>query len=274
MHSRRVYTALAFLPVFFVLVQYLHPIAFLAFVLLGMLIAQYEYSRLHVHRAWYFPSAVVGSLASVGLGISSYYGYQLAMPVGLLSIVGIVGLGYWITHNVSRAGRFTDPIIILFGTAYIGWMLSHLILLRGLEDGSALIFFVFLVTWASDTVAYYVGSTFGRHKLAPRVSPGKTIEGAIGGLVGSVVMAVIAKFGFVPWLDLLDCLTLGLLLGSLGQGGDLFESRLKRHAGVKDSGTILPGHGGLLDRLDSLIFTSPVFYYYVMVTKPRALFFS
>ena len=129
---------------------------------------------------------------------------------------------------------------------------------------------MFLVTWASDTAAYYVGSSFGTRKLAPRISPGKTIEGSVGGLVGSVMMAVVAKFGFMPWLDLKDCLIIGLLLGSIGQVGDLFESRLKRYAGVKDSGTILPGHGGLLDRLDSLIFTSPVFYYYVILIKGGA----
>ncbi len=274
MHSRRVYTALVFLPFFFVLVQYLHPIAFLAFVLVGILLTQYEYSRFHAHRGWYIPSAVVGSLLSVGIGISFYYGYQVSIPIGLSSMGAIVGIGYWVTHRGSRAGGLTDPIIILFGTVYIGWMLSHLVLLRGLEGGIALIFFVFLVTWASDTAAYYVGSSFGRHKLAPQISPGKTFEGAIGGLAGSVVMAVIAKFGFVPWLDLVDSLVIGLLFGSIGQAGDLFESSLKRHAGVKDSGTLLPGHGGLLDRVDSLIFTSPAFYYYVMLTKPRALFFS
>ena len=274
MHSRRVYTALAFLPLFFVLVQYLHPVAFLAFVLVGILLAQYEYYRFHAHRVWFVPSAIVGSLVSVGLGISFYYGYQVPLHVGMATIVAVVGIGYLMTHIGSRTGSLTDSFIILFGTAYIGWMLGHLVLLRGLEGGIALIFFVFLMTWASDTAAYYVGSSFGTHKLAPRISPGKTIEGAVGGLASSVMMAVVAKFGFVPWLDLMDCLIVGLLLGSIGQAGDLFESQLKRHAGVKDSGTILPGHGGLLDRVDSLIFTSPAFYYYVMLTKPRTLFFS
>ena len=268
MHNRRVYTALVFLPFFFVLVLYLHPVAFLSFVLVGILLTQYEYSRFHAHRAWLVPSAIVGSIVSVGLGIGFYYGYEVPLHLGLAGMVAVIGIGYLITHIGSRTGGLTDPIVILFGTAYIGWMLSHLILLRGLEGGIALIFFVFLVTWASDTAAYYVGSSLGRHKLAPRISPGKTIEGAIGGLVGSVMMAVVAKFGFMPWLDLMDCLIVGLLLGSIGQAGDLFESGLKRHAGVKDSGTLLPGHGGLLDRVDSLIFTSPSFYYYVMLVKP------
>ena len=268
MHSRRVYTAVVFFPLFFVLVQYLHPTAFLTFVLVGILLAQYEYYRFHAHRAWLVPSAIVGSLGSVGLGLSFYHGYQVSLPVGLAGIVAVVGIGLLMTYIGSRTWGLTDSIIILFGTAYIGWMLSHLILLRRLEYGIALIFFVFLVTWASDTAAYYVGSSFGTHKLTPRLSPGKTIEGAIAGLVGSVMMACIAKFGFMPWLDLKDCLIVGLLLGSIGQAGDLFESRLKRHAGVKDSGTILPGHGGLLDRVDSLIFTAPVFYYYVVLIKP------
>lgn len=267
MHSRRVYTAVVFLPFFFVLVQYLHPIAFLAFVLAGILLTQYEYYRFHAHRAWCVPLAIVGSLLSVWLGLSFYLGYQVPIPVGLAGIVAVVGIGCLLPRIGSRTRGLTDPIIILFGSAYIGWMLSHLILLRGFECGIALIFFVFLVTWVSDTAAYYVGSSFGTHKLAPQISPGKTIEGSVGGLVGSVMMVVIAKFGFMPWLDLEDCLIVGLLLGSVGQAGDLFESRLKRYAGVKDSGTILPGHGGLLDRVDSLIFTVPVFYYYVMLIK-------
>lgn len=269
MHSRRVYTAVVFLPFFFVLVQYLHPIAFLTFVLVGILLAQYEYSRFHAQRVWRVPSAIVGSLISVGIGISAYYGYQGSLFVGLAGMGAVVGMGYWVTSIAGRTGSLTDLMVILFGAAYIGWMLSHLILLRGLDGGIALIFFVFLVTWASDTAAYYVGSSFGRHKLAPHISPGKTIEGAIGGLVGSVLMAGIAKFGFMPWLDLKDCLIVGLLLGSIGQAGDLFESRLKRHAGVKDSGAILPGHGGLLDRLDSLIFTAPAFYYCVILLNPE-----
>ena len=269
MNSRRVYTAIVFLPFFFVLVRYLHPIAFLAFVLVGILLAQYEYYHFHAHRVWLVPSAIVGSLVSIVIGLSFYHGYQVPLPVGLAGMIAVVSIGYLVTYIGRRTWSLTDSIIILFGTAYIGWMLSHLILLRGLEGGIALIFFVFLVTWASDTAAYYVGSSFGTHKLAPRMSPGKTIEGAIAGLVGSVLMAGIAKFGFMPWLDLKDCLIVGLLLGSIGQAGDLFESRLKRHAGVKDSGTILPGHGGLLDRVDSLIFTAPVFYYYVMLFNPE-----
>ena len=267
MHSQRVYTAAVFIPFFFVLVQYLHPGVFLAFVLLGILLTQYEHYRFYAHRVRSGASGIVGALVSVGFGVSFYYGYQVPVPIGLAAMAAVVGVGYAVTHVGGRTGGSTNSIIVLFGSVYIGWMLGHLILLRGLECGIALIFFVFLVTWASDTAAYYVGSSFGTHKLAPRTSPGKTIEGAIGGLAGSVVMALVAKFGFMPWLDLRDCLIVGLLLGSIGQAGDLFESRLKRHAGVKDSGTILPGHGGLLDRVDSLIFTTPVFYYYVMLIK-------
>ena len=270
MDSRRVYTAAVFIPFFFILVNYSNALAFLIFVLAGVLIAQYEYFLFHEHRVWCVPSAFVGALMSVGIGVSFYAGYQVPLGAGFAGVVAVLGTGYVVTYLGRRSSAVTDPIIILFGSAYIGWMLSHLILLHKMECGIALIFFVFLVTWGADTAAYYVGSLFGTHKFAPRISPGKTIEGAFGGLIGAVMMALVAKIGFMPWLDVADCVILGLLLGSVGLVGDLFESRLKRHAGVKDSGTILPGHGGLLDRVDSLIFTSPVFYYYVVLIESRA----
>ena len=264
------YTAVVFIPFFFILVTYFNALAFLIFVLAGVLIAQYEYVLFHTHRVWCVPSAFVSALMSVGIGVSFYAGYQVPLGAGFAGVVAVVGAGYGVTYLGRRSSAMTDPIIILFGSVYIGWMLSHLILLHRMECGIALIFFVFLVTWGADTAAYYVGSVFGTYKFAPRISPGKTIEGAFGGLIGAVMMALVAKIGFMPWLDVVDCVILGVLLGSVGMAGDLFESRLKRHAGVKDSGTILPGHGGLLDRVDSLIFTSPVFYYYVVLIESRA----
>jgi phosphatidate cytidylyltransferase len=114
----------------------------------------------------------------------------------------------------------------------------------------------------SDTGAYYTGRTFGRHKLAPSISPGKTWEGAVGGMLASLLMAVIAHFWFFPELSLKAALPLAAVMNVLGVIGDLTESALKRGAGAKDAAQILPGHGGLLDRLDSLLFNAPVIYYF------------
>ncbi len=152
----------------------------------------------------------------------------------------------------------------LLGVVYIAVPLSYLIVLRETPLGPWWILFVFIVIWANDTFAYYVGRALGRKKLCPKVSPGKTVEGAAGGLLGGVLAAVIfvkfAELGMAPAV-IVAC---ALLLGALGIAGDLVESVLKRGAGVKDSGSIIPGHGGVLDRLDSTLFAVPAMYYCVI----------
>ena len=155
----------------------------------------------------------------------------------------------------------------LFGILYVSWSLSFLIKLRFLEapvlpSGAWLVALVLLSTKGGDMGAYFVGSAVGRHALIPRVSPSKTWEGMIGGLLFSMGSALVLKgvFSEVPVKHLL---ILGLLLGALGQLGDLSESLIKRDCQVKDSGTLFPGMGGALDVLDSLLFTSPICYFYV-----------
>jgi len=171
--------------------------------------------------------------------------------------------------------RFQDLSKVVFhlgllvtGLLYLPLLLSHLALLRGLPHGREWIFLVLLVVMLGDTAAYFVGINFGRRKLYPEISPNKSREGAIGGLFGSLAAAVIAKVWFFAALTIADCLLLGLVLGVLGQLGDLFESLLKRSFGVKDSSALIPGHGGLLDRLDSLLFAFPPAYYYAFWRFP------
>lgn len=122
-----------------------------------------------------------------------------------------------------------------------------------------------LVLWGMDTAAYGIGKSIGRHKLCPTISPGKTVEGAVAALV--VAIALTAIIGNWLGLSLLKAITLGILLGVIGQLGDLFESALKRASGVKDSGALLPGHGGILDRFDSLLLNAPLLYYYLMIVS-------
>jgi len=157
--------------------------------------------------------------------------------------------------------------LLLLGVLYVGLLLGHFILTRALPSGEWLIFFVISVTWAGDTGAFYAGRTFGRRKLAPRISPNKTVEGLVGGLALSVLAAFIARYWFVPSFSPADCVALGLLLSLAGMLGDLTESAFKRSAGVKDSGSLIPGHGGMLDRIDSLLFAAPTFYYYLVLVK-------
>lgn len=158
----------------------------------------------------------------------------------------------------------------VFGALYTGGLLSYGLFLRHLPPvadawhGTALVFAPVLLTWTSDTFAYFVGRAFGRRKLIPRVSPGKTVEGSLGALVGTVAVAVGYSFvlsGFSSYrMGVAEAVAFGVLMSVAAQVGDLAESLLKRDAGVKDSGTLLPGHGGALDRFDSLLFTLPLAY--------------
>ncbi len=146
------------------------------------------------------------------------------------------------------------------GVVYIPLLLSLVVLLRATAEGATWIFLLCSVVFAGDTAALYAGSLWGRHKLCPSISPGKTIEGALGGLTANLVVGAAGKALFLPGVEWGSCLLFALGAGLAGQAGDLFESELKRAAGVKDSGRLLPGHGGVLDRIDALLFAAPVAY--------------
>lgn len=151
----------------------------------------------------------------------------------------------------------------LLGILYVGWLFGrHLILLRLMPDGRNLIFLLAGITWGSDIGAYLIGMRFGKHKVIPAISPGKSWEGYISGIVFSCITALIIRHFLLPDIKILHILILGIGLTIVGQIGDLAESLLKRGAKVKDSGKIMPGHGGILDRCDSMIFITPVLYYY------------
>ena len=167
------------------------------------------------------------------------------------------------------AGELLAATLKLTGILTIGWALGyHLILLRDAEPvGRQLIFLLAGIIWCSDTGAYLVGRAFGKHKLGTPVSPRKTIEGTISGLVvGTLTSFVLSTILLKETLSWGDAIFIGLLLSVLGQLGDLSASLMKRTAGVKDSGQVIPGHGGFIDRCDSLIFSAPVLYYYLALT--------
>lgn len=157
---------------------------------------------------------------------------------------------------------------IFFAFVYLPLMLSYFIFIRHWEDGVLWIFFILMLTISGDVCAFYFGRTLGRHKFSPLVSPGKTVEGAMGSITGSVVACIIYKMVLLPSLPLLHAVALALVGNCISQLGDLCESAIKRSAGVKDSGRIFPGHGGILDRLDSLIFLAPFIYYYRIALIP------
>jgi phosphatidate cytidylyltransferase len=151
---------------------------------------------------------------------------------------------------------------VILGILYIPLLMSHFILIRQTPSGSLWIFFILVLAFTGDIAAYYVGRALGKRKVLPEVSPGKTIEGTVGLVAGSIVGCLLFRQFFFPFVPLVHVVILGLVGSVIGQLGDLSESALKRSAGVKDSGTLLPGHGGILDRLDCLMFITPFVYYY------------
>jgi phosphatidate cytidylyltransferase len=203
--------------------------------------------------------------------LAPHFDPGLLIPVLLMLAIALPM--FWIFIRMRSGAAFVNWAWTLGGILYVGWLLSHLVSLRGMADGMSWVFFVILANAASDTAAFFIGRSFGRHRLAPRISPNKTWEGALAGVVGAVVLSLLFTAprlfaatnpvyieGFIYW----QALVLGLLVSVFGQLGDLAESLLKRHAGVKDSGGLLPGHGGILDRMDSIIFAGIVVYYYVL----------
>lgn len=185
-------------------------------------------------------------------------------PTGLLCGLSLA-LVALLLHTVSRYASLAQPYEVIsragFAYLYLSLCTAHLILLIALPQGRAWLLLLTAITVASDTAAFYTGSKLGRHKLCLAISPGKTWEGFAGGLAGSLGAALLVRHLFLPEQNLFWIVFIALLLGSLGAVGDLSESIIKRAFGAKDSGSLLPGHGGLLDRIDSLLLTAPLLYY-------------
>ena len=186
----------------------------------------------------------------------------LSWPVGLLAAELLLSLA-WVAADGTVQPGLRRWLLGAGIAVYVGWLGMHLALLRHLPDGRAWVLLALLTTFASDTGAYAVGRAFGRHRLAPRISPSKTVEGAAGGLAAAAVAATLLNLLLGPSEPIWLMPFLGLGISALAQLGDLAESAIKRSLEMKDAGRLVPGHGGLLDRLDSLLFVGTVLYYVV-----------
>jgi phosphatidate cytidylyltransferase len=230
-----------------------------AFILTAVAIAAYELMAMKVPssrglRTW-------GSVTSL---LFAYTIIVIDTTTALYGVVLLIVLGAmaWSLLQEDPLHNASVRVGWLLGTpVYVGGSLAAVAIVRDFPPTGAWVFLAMALAWGSDTSAYFVGRKFGKTKLAPRISPKKTLEGAAGGLAASVVLAVITSF-FLPSLGAVDAIALGILAGSAGQAGDLLMSVLKRSSGVKDSGGILPGHGGILDRADALAFTAPATWAY------------
>jgi phosphatidate cytidylyltransferase len=263
--AQRLLSALVGIPALIALVVWGPAWLYTAVVLVLAAGAQLELYRMFTGAGVEADSAaglVLGALVVLAFAASQ----PILLPLALsLAVIVVVALG--LRRNAGAERAWAGVTLTLLGVCYCAWLLGHAIWLRALPGGRLLTLFAVGVTWCGESAAYFVGRRFGRRPLAPRISPGKTVEGGVAQLIVSAVAAVASAP--TVGLPFAEAAVLGLLLGVVGQVGDLSESFLKRSAGAKDAGRVIPGHGGILDRLDSLLFNVPALYYWLYFAGTR-----
>jgi len=259
---KRLASALVLLPAFLLIVVKAPSWMFNALVVVASVGALWELVRLfeQAGRPIDRGLAIVAGAAVTASFAAARLMDPLALPVFtlLIAVVAVLAAPVWRgTPDVTRSAN------TLLAITYVGWLLGFGILLHHTSPlGDELVLYVVGVTWIGETAAYFAGSTLGRHRLAPVISPKKTIEGALAQLVASIATGAAVGAWLLPGCGWTLWLGAGALLGVIGQFGDLAESAIKRSVGTKDTGALIPGHGGVLDRIDSLLFNLPAFYYF------------
>ncbi len=277
----RLLTALAALPILIasIIAPYFFPGEFLAKVpfaviaAIALILGLYEFFLL-TKKMELKGDAAVGILASAVIFIAFFFDAPAKAPdflgISLAFSLLVILVSQVFRFRVDFAKMLAGTGVTLLGVFYVFFLGGHIVALRmGFENqpllSTKLLVFFFLVIWISDSGAYYTGRLLGKHKLAPTISPGKTWEGCIGGMLGALGAAALSAYTFFPELLLTAALPLAAVMNVLAVLGDLTESAIKRGAGKKDAASILPGHGGFLDRLDSLLFNAPLLYYFARV---------
>lgn len=264
----RVATAAVALPAVVLLVFTAPPLVSVVLVALFLLLGLVEFYALLEARG-IAPLRKTG-VVLMGLAFAEMLHPGRAAPALLPVLVLVVFMALLRGPN-DIAQSVTSAAGTLLGAAYLGALggaLAGLLLIEPAWQGPWRLGLLMAVVMFADVLAFFVGHVWGRRRLAPALSPGKTVEGALGALVGGVVAALLVRHYGLPWLGLPAAVALGVAGAALGMLGDLTESLLKRWAGVKDSGGLFPGHGGVLDRLDSLLFAAPALYYYFLLFRP------
>ena len=256
---KRVGTALAYGAIMLGVVLFGRTLGWALLVAMIAVLALVEYYAL-TRETKRLPNEAFGVVAVAAMPLATaYFG-----TLGLTAVVTVLVVASLLWHVAFRQIRAVDTAVTVFGVVYIGFTLSHLVLVRMLDSGTVLLLATLFSVWLADILAYFVGSTVGRHKLAPRISPNKTWEGFVGGLVASLGVWTLTFYVTDTEIALVWHLVTGAVVAVAALTGDLAESRLKREFGVKDSGTLLPGHGGFLDRIDGLILVSVGAYYLLL----------
>ena len=267
---KRILTAIVGLPILLYTVWSQSPYFFAALTAIAAILALVEFYSL-ASKGGGKPQVIAGCVFAIPV-LASYLLNEPQLAAAALIALSIVCLTIALRTSDEIKNSLMSVASTVFGVVYVALLPGCLIGVRMLPDAgtsltaphlaSKLLTMFFALVMLTDTGAFYVGRSLGRHKLAPRISPGKTIEGAIGGFVTAIIAGVLCKLVFFREIPLIHAIALGAAIGIVGQIGDLAESMLKRGAGVKDSGNLLPGHGGMLDRIDSILFCAPLLYYY------------
>jgi phosphatidate cytidylyltransferase len=282
--KNRIITTLIGLPILIVAVWFDRPVHwFTVFIAFCGIFAIIEFYRM-VSKARVLPFIFFGIVWSILFIISadaaisniiSPYLDPIKIPIFLLVLAVTLPLIWALRHGGNNLS--TDRWAwTTAGILYVGGLLSLLVSIRGMDEGRSWVLFVLLTSFASDTTAFFIGRKWGRHKLAPVISPGKTWEGAMAGVSGAIILSLLfvpKYFGsisnplFLSTLSYYSTVLLGMTVSIFGQIGDLVESMIKRNMNTKDSGRLLPGHGGILDRMDSIVFASAVIYFILWVVQ-------
>ncbi|NWF93173.1 MAG: phosphatidate cytidylyltransferase [Syntrophaceae bacterium] len=267
--KRKIVTAIVIVPPLIFLIAMGPPGVVILMVLLATYLGLCEFYKLALPdsiRVERWMPITLGLILSL---LISRGDVRIVFPFFVLLLLGLSILFMVTSKNLSSA--ISGVGIAFFGIFYIGFLLSHISLIRNLADGRQWVLFLIATVWAGDISAFLTGSFLGRHKLYPKISPKKTCEGLAGAIGGSVLTALVFTSLFLPRVSKSSTIFLAIGIGLLGQAGDFTESMLKRSAQVKDSGSLIPGHGGMLDRLDSFLFSAPFLHYsllYLMKETP------
>lgn len=260
LHIKRWITGVIVAPVLFAFILYSSESVFSILIILFTLVAVTEYNNIAFDAGYSWEKGEGLIFALFILLAVSLRDLQLVLAVITFAVMSAFFI--LLLRIKDRPIDLAPVSKVVLGAMYIPLMMSHFILIRHLENGKLWVFFILVLVFSGDTSAFYIGRIWGGKKLMPLISPGKTLAGAMGYFAGTVTGCVLFQRFFFHDLSPLHAVILGFGGGIFGQLGDLCESLIKRSYGVKDSGVIMPGHGGVLDRLDSLIFTVPFVYYY------------
>lgn len=260
MHLKRLLVAAILLPILYLYIMYLSPAYFILLLIIisGIALSEF-YAMYHVTGILRYSGVFLGIL----ILCTFYFSRGFLFNVIILSVLALAAMRLFFKKDPKSS--LYDTSIPVFGLLYIPGLLTFQAYIR--DAGPEWIILLYATVWAADSMAYYIGTFLGKKKLYVEISPNKTVAGAAGSLIGGLLGVIIMKYTLIPVLTVSSVFIIGIMIGAISVIGDLVESMFKRDAGVKDSGIIIPGHGGILDKLDGVLYAGPVLFWIIIAIK-------